>query len=73
LRGEIYDLHLATPLEAAEPDERMVLAVALEYGATAHDAVYIALTLSRDVPLITAEKTTTPWVVGLGDHIEAGR
>jgi len=73
LAREIYELHLEAPLERAEPDERKVLDVAFEYGATAYDAVYITLSLSRNVPLITAEKTTTPWVVKLRDRIEPVR
>lgn len=73
LAREIYELHLEAPLERAEPDEEQVLDVAFEYGATAYDAVYISLSLSRGVPLITAERTTTPWVVKLGDQIEAVR
>jgi predicted nucleic acid-binding protein len=70
LAREIYELHLEAPLEKAEPDEKQVLDVAFEYGATAYDAVYIAISLSRGAPLITAERTTTSWVVKLGDQIE---
>jgi len=73
LAHEIYELHLEAPLERAEPDERKVLDVAFEYGATAYDAVYISLSISRSIPLITAEKTTTPWVVKLKDRIELVR
>lgn len=69
LAREIYELHLEAPLERAEPDERQILDVALEYGATAYDAVYIALSLSRGVQLITAERTTASWIVKLGDQI----
>jgi len=29
--------------------------------------------VSQGIPLITAEKTTTPWVTKLGDRIEAVR
>ena len=67
---EVYELHLDAPLEAAEPDRSRVLDVALEYDATAYDAVYIALALLHDAPLLTAERTTTPWVVRLGDRIQ---
>jgi predicted nucleic acid-binding protein len=70
---EIYELHLEAPLERAEPDEKQVLDVAFEYGSTAYDAVYISLSLSRGVPLITAERTTTSWVVKLGEQIEPVR
>lgn len=73
LAREIYELHLEAPLQRAEPDERAVLDVALEYGATAYDAVYISLSISRSIPLITAEKTTTAWVVKLKDRIEPVR
>jgi predicted nucleic acid-binding protein len=50
----------------AEPSREEVLALALEYGATAYDAVYIALSLSLDAPLVTGERATTPWVARLG-------
>lgn len=73
LAREIYDLHLEAPLERADPDERSVLDVAFEYDATVYDAVYIGLSLARDIPLITAERTTTPWVVKMRDRIEAVR
>jgi predicted nucleic acid-binding protein len=73
LAREIYELHLDAPLEKAEPDEKQVLDVAFEYGATAYDAVYISLSLSRGVPLITAERTTTSWVVKMGEQIESVR
>jgi predicted nucleic acid-binding protein len=70
LAREVYDLHLDAPLELAEPDRARVLEVALEYEATAYDAVYIALALLHDAPLLTAERTTTPWVVRMGDHVQ---
>jgi predicted nucleic acid-binding protein len=73
LAREIYELHMDAPLERAEPEEKGVLDIALKYGATAYDAVYISLCLSRDIPLITAEKTTTTWVTKLRDRIEAVR
>jgi predicted nucleic acid-binding protein len=69
LAREIYALHLDAPLERADPRPEEVLDIAVEYGATAYDAVYIALALSRDLPLVTAERTTSPWVVKLGDRI----
>ena len=71
LAREIYEVHLDAPLEIAEPNKRVVMDTALEYGATAYDAVYIGLAISRDIPLITAEKTTTPWVTKLRERIEA--
>jgi len=71
LSHEIYDLHLEAPLEVGEPDRRGLLDLALKYGATVYDAAYIDLSLQRDLSLITAERSTTPWVVKLGDRIES--
>jgi predicted nucleic acid-binding protein len=73
LAREIYELHMDAPLERAEPEEKSVLDIALQYGATAYDAVYISLCLSRELPLVTAEKTTTTWVTKLRDRIESVR
>jgi predicted nucleic acid-binding protein len=73
LAREIYELHLEAPLERGEPDHKGVLDMALRYGATVYDAVYIGLCLSRNIPLITAEKTTTAWVTKLKGRIEAVR
>jgi predicted nucleic acid-binding protein len=73
LAREIYELHMDAPLERGEPEEKSVLDIALQYGATAYDAVYISLCLSKDIPLITAEKTTTAWVTKLRDRIESVR
>lgn len=73
LAREIYDVHLDAPLEVAEPDRRAVLAAALDYGSTAYDAVYIALALEQDLPLLTAERTTTPWVIKLGKRARSVR
>jgi predicted nucleic acid-binding protein len=47
-----------------------VLATAIEYGATVYDAVYITLSRSLDLPLLTAERSTTPWVVKLGRRVQ---
>jgi predicted nucleic acid-binding protein len=71
LAEEVFRLHLEAPLEQAEPDRSAILRRALEYQATAYDAVYIELALSLDAPLLTAERTTTPWVVKLGRHVRA--
>jgi predicted nucleic acid-binding protein len=71
LAEQIWALHLEAPLEVAEPERAEVLATALEYGATVYDAVYIALSRSLDLPLLTAERTTTPWVVKLGGRVES--
>jgi len=71
LAEQIWALHLEAPLEVVEPHRSDVLATALEYGATVYDAVYIALSRSLDLPLLTAERTTTPWVVKLGRRVES--
>ena len=70
LAEEIHAVHLDAPLDTAEPDSRQVLSTALESDATAYDAVYIALSVAHDVPLITAERTTRAWVRKLGSRIE---
>lgn len=70
---EIYEVHLEAPLETAEPDRASVLETALRLDATAYDAVYIALAESMDLRLLTAERSTTPWVSRLGKRIEAVR
>ncbi len=69
LAREVYALHLDAPLERHEPDARAVLDTALELGSTVYDAVYVALARALDAPLITAERSTTPWVVKLGDAV----
>jgi hypothetical protein len=33
----------------------------------------IGLALLHDAPLLTAERTTTPWVVRLGEHVQSVR
>ena len=69
LASDVYDLHLEAPIEQVEPSRARVLETALDYQTTAYDAVYIALSLELDLPLLTAERTTTPWVVKLGDRV----
>ena len=69
LAEETYLTHLEAPLETAEPERSIVLQTALEYEATVYDAVYICLSLALDAPLVTAERTTTPWVVKLRDAV----
>jgi len=71
MAAEIYELHLDAPLEIAEPERALVLDTALDYESTMYDAVYIALCLTLDAPLVTAERTTTPWVVKLKDRIRS--
>jgi predicted nucleic acid-binding protein len=70
LARDIYALHLEAPIETDEPERADVLATALELDATAYDAVFIALAQGLDVPLLTAERKTTPWVVRLGKRVE---
>lgn len=50
-----------------------MLATAFEYDATAYDAVYIALALEHEIQLLTAERTTQPWVARLGDRVRKVR
>lgn len=69
LAREIFALHLEAPLELQEPDREHVMALAFEYEATVYDAVYIALAIENEVSLVTAERTTTPWVVRLGARV----
>lgn len=66
LAKEVFRLHLDARLEVLEPDQAAVLETALSFDTTVYDAVYIALALQQDVKLLTAEKSTTPWVVKLG-------
>ena len=66
LATEIYQLHLDARLAVQDPDRAEVLSAALRFGATAYDAVFIALALGSSLPLLTAERTTTPWVVKMG-------
>lgn len=70
LADDIYALHLDAPIDIEEPSRAGVLATALELDATAYDAVFIALSRELDVPLLTAERKTTPWVARLGAQVE---
>jgi predicted nucleic acid-binding protein len=63
---EIYSLHLEAPLITAEPDRASILNIALKYDATAYDALYIALSLELQVPMLTAERPSCPWIKKLG-------
>jgi predicted nucleic acid-binding protein len=63
---EIYALHVDAPLVLAEPDRSSILEIALRYDATVYEAVYLALSLELDEPLLTAERSSTPWVRKLG-------
>jgi predicted nucleic acid-binding protein len=73
LAVEIYETHLDGGIEVVEPDRWNVMRVALKYDATVYDAAFIALSLERETPLVTAEKTTAPWVVRLGRLVEPVR
>ena len=66
---EIWELHLDTPLVVESADRSAVLEVALELEATVYDAIFISLSRSLDGPLLTAERTTTPWVTKLGKNV----
>lgn len=66
LAHEIYELHLEAPLREVAPVREHVLETALEFDSTTCDAAYIALSQTSDAPLVTAERSTTPWVVQLG-------
>jgi predicted nucleic acid-binding protein len=69
---DVYQTHLDAPLELSEPAARgNVLQTAFAYQATAYDAVFIELALGLDIPLLTLERSTTPWVVKLGDRVRA--
>lgn len=68
LACEIYEAHLQAPLREIAPVREHMLETALEFAATTYDVAYIALSLSSEAPLITAERSTTPWVVQLGSQ-----
>lgn len=68
LAEDIYALHLDAPLDSVEPPRAAILPTALEYGATSYDAAFIALSQTYECPLVTAERTTMPWVVKLGER-----
>ena len=71
LAHDIWSLHLDAALEVAEPPAELVLGVAIEFGTTAYDAVYITLATHLDVPLLTAERPSTPWVRQMGKRVQS--
>jgi predicted nucleic acid-binding protein len=73
LAREIFELHLEASLESTEPERAAVLATALELDATVYDAVYITLARDTRATLLTAERSTTPWLVRLGKAVEVVR
>lgn len=64
--GTIWSAHLEARLHVVDPARDKVLATAFDYDASAYDSVYIALALELDAPLLTAERSSTPWVMKLG-------
>ncbi len=66
LAEDIFSLHLDAPLDTVEPPRPALLATALRFDCTVYDGVYVALAETCDCPLLTAERSTTPWVVKLG-------
>ena len=69
LADDIWALHLDAPLQVVEPPTESVLALALEYETTAYDAVHIGLAIHLDVPILTAERSSTPWVRKMGKRV----
>lgn len=66
LAEDIFALHVDAPLDLVEPPRQVLLATALQFDCTVYDGVYIALAETYGCPLLTAERSTTPWVVKLG-------
>lgn len=73
LARDIYEIHLEADFNVIDPPRSEVFKMAGDYDATAYDAVYIALALQEQTPLLTAERTTTPWVVKLGALVDSVR
>jgi predicted nucleic acid-binding protein len=67
LAEEIFSLHLEAPVSVVAPRAEGLLRTALDYETTVYDATFILLALEQRAPLLTAERTTTPWVVRLGE------
>ena len=63
---DLYALHLDAPLDVVEAPRAILFDIAMQYDTTAYDAAFIGLAVTYQCPLITAERTTTPWVVKLG-------
>jgi predicted nucleic acid-binding protein len=66
LAEDVFALHLDAPLDIVEPPRQALLAAALQFDCTVYDGVYISLAETYDCVLLTAERSTTPWVVRLG-------
>lgn len=73
LAKEIYSTHLQAPLQWEEPVRSTLLDLAMTYETTTYDATYISLALHFKAPLLTAGRTTTPWVVKLGKLVDVVR
>lgn len=73
LTQNIYEIHNEAPLEIIDPDPRTLLDIAMDYNTTAYDAVYIALSILNNIPIVTAERTTTAWVRKMGDMVDIVR
>jgi predicted nucleic acid-binding protein len=67
---EIQAVHLEAPLKRSDAEQRAVLTAAFAHECTVYDAVYITLAAELDCGLITAERSTTPWVVRLGERVQ---
>jgi len=63
---DLYSLHLDAPLDVVEAPRAILFDIATQYETTAYDAAFIGLAVTYQCPLLTAERTTTPWVVKLG-------
>jgi len=68
LAREIFDLHLEADLEVVEPSLARPLELALAWDITVYDATYVALALDQEAPLLTAERSTRPWIARLGER-----
>jgi predicted nucleic acid-binding protein len=73
LAREIYAVHLSAPLVWEQTMRAELLDLAIKYETTTYDASYISMALHHKAPLLTAEKTTTPWVVKLGKLVDVIR
>lgn len=73
LAREIYATHLSAPFQWEEPARPTLLDLAIAYETTTYDAAYVSLALHFKAPVLTAERTTTPWVVKLGKLAEIVR
>lgn len=68
LATEIDNLHRDAPLQLADPPRERILETSLQFEATAYDAVFIALAIELGIPLVTAERSTAPWVQRMGSR-----